>query len=250
MSSREPRLRGSAQRRSGPYPLGQLPDEVLRKIGQQLIHRIAVGNADISGDDFGMIFASAVGGEDRSSPLGIADVVANECAWSVKTVKSEKPFNQARVRLISGRNSPNYSLDISDPLADISKTGGAVLSIWNARVNESLSEFKELRVVVFIRNLASRQFAIFEQEAVRFTPTDYRWETNKRGNLEGFSIEDDTHRFTWQPHGSQFTIVRQVPPSVRQFSINREVRTLTYSEVQDILSFTADWITIHEEPGA
>ncbi len=221
---------------------------MLRKVGQQLIHRIAIGNADISGDDFGMIFANAVGGEDRSSPLGVADVVLKDCAWSVKTVKSGKPFTQKKVRLISGRNSPNYSLDISDPLIDISETGNAVLSIWNARVDESFAEFNDLRVVVLVRNVPKKQFLVFEEEAVRFTLTDYEWKKNKRGNLEGFSISDDIHRFTWQPHGSQFTIFRHVPPSAHRFSINRDVRTLTYSEVQEIIEFTADWITIHKEP--
>ena len=52
MSLNDPRLRGGASRRSGPYPLGQFPDAVLRSIGKQIIHRLALGHSDITGDDF------------------------------------------------------------------------------------------------------------------------------------------------------------------------------------------------------
>ena len=62
MSSNDPRLRGKATRRSGLYPLGQLPDNILYEIARQLVHRLAIGQGDITGDDFGTIFAKAVGG--------------------------------------------------------------------------------------------------------------------------------------------------------------------------------------------
>ncbi len=79
MSSNDLKLRGRGPRRTGPYPLGQLPDRVLYDIAKQLVHRIAVGHGDITGDDFGTIFANAIGAEHRRKPLGIADVVWN--AW-------------------------------------------------------------------------------------------------------------------------------------------------------------------------
>ena len=143
---REPRLRGSASRRNSPYPLGQCPDEVLNALGRQLVHRLAVGHGDITGDDFGTIFANAIGGTHRARPVGVADVVWNGCAWSVKTVKADKPFQQKIVRLISGRNSPVYSLGITDPMVNPQNTGRAVLSVWNARINEALDEHSELRI--------------------------------------------------------------------------------------------------------
>lgn len=249
MSSQEPRLRGSARRRSGPYPLGEIPDGVVRKIGQQLIHRIAVGHADIAGNDFGTIFANGVGGEHRSKPLGVADVVLNGCAWSVKTVQNNIPFTtRAKVRLILGRNSPVYSLGITDPYENLGKTGNAVLSVWNARVDEAFHEYDDLRIVVMVRNLQAKQFVIFEEEASRFTPADYRWVRNKNDNLEGFDIAQGIHCFTWQPHGSQFTFIRQhIPPSARRFSIDRNIRTVaTVSEVLEFVGYTDEWITFHD----
>lgn len=248
MSLNDPRLRGGASRRSGPYPLGQFPDAALRAVGKQIVHRLALGHGDITGDDFGTIFANAVGGEHRTSPLGIADVSVNGCAWSVKTVKANRPFMQEEVRLISGRNSPDYSVGIANPHTNPPNTGRAVLSIWNARVNEALDEYNELRIVVLIRNMEAKEFVLFEQEALRFTPGDFRWEFNKNENLEGFNQADNQHCFTWQPHGSQFTIKRLVPGSARHFSINRNVPILTPDTILAAIHYSDSWITIRQRP--
>ena len=238
------RLRGNRPRRSGPYPLGQIPDEVLIEISKQVVHRLAIGMSDITGDDFGTIFANGVQGEHRSSPIGIADVAWNGCGWSVKTVKSSKPFETKRVRLISGRNSPDYSHGIADPHADIQATGRAVLSIWNARVNEALDEFDELRIVTFIRNIDTREFVIFEEEAQRFIPNDYGWGHTQQGNLRGVEKLTGVHRFTWQFHGSQFTVHREVPVSSRRFAITPHVPIVALSDVLHAVRFREDWVDI------
>src|SRR5687767_15015043 len=124
---KEPRLRGQAKRRSGPYPFGQIPQEVAAEIGKHLVHRLAVGHFDITGDDFGGIFAKAIGGSHRNRPLGIADVVWQGCAWSVKTVQDKNPFTATKMRVISGRNSPVYASEIPNPFANIQATGDAIL---------------------------------------------------------------------------------------------------------------------------
>lgn len=225
--------------------MGQLTDVALFDIAKQLVHRLAIGHGDITGDDFGTIFANAIGGEHRGRPLGIADVVWNGCAWSVKTVKSARPYEQLTVRLISGRCSPDYSLGITDPHANPDNTGRAVLSIWNARVNEALDQHDDLRIVVMIRNMETREYRIFEEEAQRFTPTDYRWEFNPRGNLEGYDRISGDHRFTWQPHGSQFTIIRHVPASARRFSIDHNVPIVSAEAVLKGINFDPQWITVY-----
>ena len=63
------KLRGNKQRLHSPWPLGQFSQDVISEIGKQLVHRLAVGHSDITGDDFGTIFAKAVGGIHRESPL-------------------------------------------------------------------------------------------------------------------------------------------------------------------------------------
>ncbi len=235
---------GSALRRTGLYLFGQIPSEIIREIGRQVVHRLAIGRSDVTGDDFGSIFADAIGGTHRASPLGAADVVLNSCAWSIKTVKFRYPFAQSSVRLISGRNSPDYSVGISNPRLDPQETGRAVLSIWNARVDEAMREFDDLRIVVLLRNMGTREFVIFEEEAVRFNPMNFTWSTNKRNNLEGRNISDGVHRFTWQPHGSQFTIIRAVPNSARQFSITQNVPIVSPDDVLKIVGYQDNWISL------
>lgn len=244
LSNQRPRTRGSLPSRHSPYPLGEFPAAVIRSIGQQVTHRIAIGSADITGDDFGTIFAEAIDGEHRSSPLGLADVVRNGCAWSVKTVKHNAPFVAKIVRLVSGRNSPIYSVGIENPMDDVQRTGNAVLSVWNERVDQSLDEHDELRVAVLVRNVQTRQFLIFEHDVVRFIPSDYEWSVNRRGNFEGRDRATGFHNFTWQPHGSQFTIRRQVPGSAARFSINRNIQTITMSAVLTAIGFNDSWIEI------
>lgn len=242
-----PRLRGNPRAYSGPWPLGEIPDRVLYGIGRQLVHRIAIGHGDITGDDFGTIFAEAAGGEHLSRPVGVVDVVADGTAWSVKTVKTKYPENARRVRLISGRNSPDYSLGISNPRRQPRQTGRAVLAVWNSRINASLDEYNELRVAVLIRNMERQEFVLFEQPAIQFPAGDYRWAFNEGGNLEGYDQATGEHCFTWQPHGSQFTIIRPVPGSARRFSIARQVPQVEPEHVLRLVRFNEEWIVIREE---
>lgn len=217
------------------------------ELGRQIVHRLAIGFGDLTGDDVGTMFAEALkGGVHRAKPLGVADVEWNGCAWSVKTIKAKYPFRRKTLRLISGRNSPDYSLGITDPHSDPTATGQAVLSIWNARVNESLNEHEDLRTVVLIRNMQAREFVLFEEETHRFPPDDYTWEFNKNSNLEGFNVSTGTHQFTWQPHGSQFTIILAVPGSASRFSIIPNVPLVNVNTILDRIHFDASWIKIGE----
>ena len=203
-----------------------------------------MGHGDLIGDDVATMFAECVKGVHRAKPLGVADVEWNGCAWSVKTVQSPRPFDQKYVRLISGRNSPDYSLGITDPHKDPTATWRAVLSIWNARVNEALNAHDDLRTAVLIRNMQTREFVLFEEETHRFAPDDFRWQFNKRGNLEGYDAMAGEHRFSWQPHGSQFTIIRPVPGSARRFSIIPNVPMMEVEAVLKQVGFNLDWIRI------
>lgn len=236
------RLRGQARRRSGPYPLGEFPSSVAVEIGKHIVHRLAVGHADITGDDFGGIFAQSVSGNHRGRPLGIADVTWNGCAWSVKTVQDVRPFYKQIVRVISGRNSPIYSSGVTDLFADIQATGAAILNVWNARVNESLDEHDDLRIVVMIRNMTTLEFTLFEFEAVRFVSSQYAWTLNARRNLEGRDIQTGVHHFTWQPHGSQFTIFHTVPASAYRFRITRTPGVIEERHVLNLIGFDDSWI--------
>src|ERR1700677_5396594 len=115
--SDELKLRGTWRRRRGPYPLAELPPSLAVQIGRHIVHRLAVGMADITGDDFGGIFAQSISGNHRQKPLGIADVTWNGCAWSIKTVKGSKPFTQKKGRAIFGKELPIFLLGIQKPIS-------------------------------------------------------------------------------------------------------------------------------------
>ena len=213
-------------------------------MGKQIVHRLAVGFGDIIGDDFATMFAYCIQGEHIPRPIGVADVMWDDCAWSMKTVHAKRPFNTSRVRLISGRNSPDYSMGISDPRADLAATGRAVLAIWNARVNESLGEYEDLRVGVLVRNIETREFVLFEEESGRFVPDNYQWRLNRNNNLEGYEIATGLHRFTWQPHGSQFTIIRDIPASARKFKIIPNVAIVEPDVILESVGYGPEWIHV------
>ena len=239
-----PKLRGNPSLKLGPWPIGAIPDGVIFGLGAQIVHRLSIGQNDITGDDFGTIFANAAKGEHRASPLGVADVVANGTAWSIKTVKHPNPHKAKIVRLISGRNSPDYSLGISNPREDPEATGQAVLDVWNARVSESSNKHDELRSLVLIRNMDTWKFCIFEQPIIIYPAHEFDWKFNKNGNLEGFEKSSEQHFFTWQPHGSQFTIKRSVPGSARRFLINRNIPSVPPSSILKSINYEHSWISI------
>ncbi len=127
-------------------------------------------------------------------------------------------------------------------MENVAATGEAVLNVWNDRVNQSLNEHDDLRIVVLMRNMDALQFTIFEYEATRYSPSDYRWEVNRNSNLEGFNVATGTHVFTWQPHGAQFTVKKEVPGSAYKFRINRHPGLLEPQHVLTLVRFSDDWI--------
>ena len=237
------RLRGNAPRHEGPYPLGAIPDNVIKSVGAKIVHRLAVGHADISGDDFGKIFADAVGGQHRASPLGIADVGFENCAWSAKTIKAPRPFTLPVARLISGRNSPAYGQGIHDPFEDVQRTGAAVLETWNARWNEARKEYDDLRIILLVRSIERLEFKITEYEAIRYQPANYRWELNSNQNFVARDSQGH-HNFTWQSHGSQFTIMHRIQPSARSFRITRTPPVTDEKTILDSIGFDDSWIEL------
>ena len=80
-----PKLRDNQGK--GPYelyPLGQVPDSVIVNIAKWMTYHFAVGKSDISGEDWGDIFAKSIEGEHLGKPVGLADVIYEGMAWSVK----------------------------------------------------------------------------------------------------------------------------------------------------------------------
>jgi len=225
------------------YPLGEIPQNVVWEISKWMTYYFAIGKADIAGEDWGDIFAKGIKGEHLGRPIGLADVVLEGMAWSVKSVKMTKPHDRKKARVISGRCSPDYSHGIANPHEDIQNTGRAVLSIYNERINIAKEDYEPLRTIILIRDFNTLEFTLFEQDTVRYITSEYIWEKNKNGNLEGYHMESNRHCFTWQPHGSQFTVLYDIPAYACRFKIKRPA-VFDVEEALQQIGFDESWVTI------
>lgn len=204
-----------------PYPLGEFPKGFVHVVAGEISAALAIGRMDIEGKDWEQIFAKAIGAVWKPSVVGLDDILIPKlsAAWGAKTVKNNHPFTATRLRLISGRNSPTYSYDVSDIRAqDPAQLGKLVVGIWNERVAALYKKYKTLRTVVLIKGPQFKEIAIFEVPTIRYNPNEYNWSWNRRNNLVA-TDEDGKSKFTWQPHGSQFTIHETVPDN----AINVEI---------------------------
>lgn len=241
---KHPKLRDSNKLHTRElYPINEFTDEMIVNIGRHFTYLLCTGRKDITGTDWGEAFAEAIGGKHLDSPIGIADVIKDKMAWSMKTVKNSNPSKARSVRLISGRCSPDYSYGITDPHKDIQETGRAVLGIWNERVNIAQDNYNPVRTTVLIRSNDMLEYCLFEEENHRFRTSDYVWDVNTNGNLIGKNIETGEPCFTWQPHGSQFTIHTKVPQNAVKFTI-QQPPILQKEDTLKSIGFDETWVKI------
>ena len=240
---KHPKLRDSHRLNARElYPTNEIPDDVVTQIGAHIIYLLALGRKDITGTDWGDTLALALQATHLDSPIGIADVVKEKMAWSAKTIKTSSPLNIETVRLISGRCSPDYSYGIANPHDDIQQTGRAVLGIWNERINIAQDNYNPIRTSVLIRSNDLSTFSLFEEEVQRYRTSVFVWEVNATGNLIGKEIETSQTKFTWQPHGSQFTIHTKVPTNAIKFMI-RKPPLIEKKDILNSINFDPSWIT-------
>jgi len=203
----------------------------------------------LEGEEWEEIFANCIKAKWKPSNVGLDDVILKGCAWGAKTVKANKPSEQKTIRLISGRNSPGYSYGEKKILGeDPNKLGEQVLSIWNERVSAIRKRYKHVRTIVLIKSKNLEEIAVFEFDTIRYEPELYKWKWNKNKNLEGFEKASNAHRFTWQPHGSQFTIVENVPNDGLIVKIKTPKR-LNKDTVLKGVGFNKNWVTVIKKNG-
>jgi hypothetical protein len=246
---RSPKLR-TVNKSIAAYPLNQFNKEFPYILGQEIVYLLASkGRADLEGSEWEQIFAICIGAKWKPSNVGLDDVVLGNTAWGAKTVKSGvKDFkNLKQVRLISGRNSPVYSYGGTiDTSTDPNIIGEQVLEIWNERVSAIRMKYKNLRTVVLVKSDDLSQVAVFEFDTIRYDPELYDFKWNSRGNLEGFEKNSVTKRFTWQPHGSQFTIHENVPEHTLILKI-KPPEKLDKEKILEAIGFEKSWVTIERK---
>ncbi len=121
--------------------------------------------------------------------------------------------------------------------------GGKILSIWNERVAGIRKLYKHVRTVVLIKSDDLLEMSVFEFDTIMYSETDYFWTWNKRKNLEGFKKSIEEHIFTWQPHGSQFTIIEDVSPNRLSIRI-KQPPALDKDLILKALKFDNSWVQI------
>lgn len=239
----EPRLR-TVNKAVPPYAMNDFPSKFIERFAQEVVFMLATKEAmSLEGDEWEQIFAYCVGAKWKPSNVGLDDVVLDNCCWSAKTVKSGSANigTQQTVRLISGRNSPTYSFGVDKiTAADPNEVGRMVLEIWNERVSGIRQYFKFARTVVLVKGPGYAEYLIFETDTIRYDEDQYVFEWNGRGNLEGYTKGTHIHKFTWQPHGSQFTIVEEIPPDRLHLRIKIPEK-LDKSAVLNTLGFEKSW---------
>lgn len=242
-TNKSPRLR-TVDKVKPPYPLNQFPSDFGQKLGREIVYLLATkATPSLEGSDWEQIFASCIGAQWKPSNVGLDDVTFGVCAWGAKTVKSPHPHKAETVRLISGRNSPAYSFNQQNLDADAQELGNAVLEIWNARVESVRAKFSHLRTVVLVKSNDLTELAVFETETILYPPENFIWQRNRRGNLEAYEKSSNIHRFTWQPHGSQFTIIEAVPKECLLIKV-KPPRKLDKNDVLKAVNFDSKWITV------
>lgn len=194
--------------------------EFLHTLAQELAIRNALGYHDIDGKEWEKILAECLGVEWKATNMPLIDVSAGSVGWSSKTVRGKNTVDV--VKLISGRNSPEYEFGQTvGPKSNASEVGDLVLTIWNKRVSNAKSRFEHIKSAVLIRNKSLDEFAVFQKDVVQYDTSDYEWRWNGRSNLYG-CLDGET-KFTWQPHGSQFSIVESVvnPTKIHLHSVRK-----------------------------
>jgi hypothetical protein len=238
-----PRLR-NVEKRKPLYALNNLPKSFAYALGKEVVYLIATRHTPrLEGSDWEEIFARTIGAAWEPSNIGLDDVVLGETAWGAKTIKNKDPFNVKIVRLISGRNSPVYSYgDTEVSKRDPQELGDKVLEIWNQRIIDVSNKYRDMRTIVLIKSDDLLKLSVFEFRASVFSIGDYRWKWNSRDNLEGYDL-GDKHVFTWQPHGSQFTIIKDVPADRLRIEI-RQPPAVGKEELLERIGYDDSWIKI------
>ncbi|WP_282161485.1 hypothetical protein [Ulvibacterium marinum] len=244
-----PKLR-TVNKSVAAYPINQFDKNFPYILGQEIVYLLASkGKPVLEGSEWEEIFANCIGADWKPSNVGLDDVVMGNTAWGAKTVKATtKDFkNLKHVRLISGRNSPVYSYgNTIDTSADANLIGEQVLEIWNERVSAVREKFKNLRTVVLVKSNDLSQVAVFEFDTIRYDSELYNFIWNKNGNLEGYQKGTKVKRFTWQPHGSQFTITEPIPEKTLIIRI-KQPEKLNKEKVLDAIGFDKSWVTIERK---
>ena len=116
-----------------PYPLNEIPEKIITEIGKRLVYLLCIGRTDLTGNDWGKVFAEAIDGKHLQSPLGIADVEykkingdqakeqVKDIVWGYKEkVDGERPIDFQLNIVANAREITKSSSGKAHLIADVS----------------------------------------------------------------------------------------------------------------------------------
>lgn len=219
------------------YSVCEIPRKIVDRVGEKIQNLFYLGITKMSGLDFEAAWAWAIGGE-QCNGRKLEDVIKNETAWSAKTIKSEKPFDTKKVRVIAGRMKLEMR-GVDNCFNDVQFSGGKVLEVWNDRVRIAKEKYNDFRTIFLLRNDDTLSYALWEDEIKIYNPSEYEWISNKGKNFEAYSKLTGKHCFTWQSGGGQFTIIEEVPKNAYKFTVPKPPFTVgDVEEVSKMLGFS------------
>ena len=242
---KEPRLR-NVNKATAPFSLNNFPAKFVDTLVKNIVYLLATKSSmSLEGNEWEQIFAECIGADWKPSNVGLDDVILENCCWGAKTVFSSSNIEkQSTVRLISGRNSPTYSYGVDSVMSeDPNLIGKMVLDIWNERFSAVRRVFKFVRTVVLVKSKDYKEFLVFEFDTVRYDPELYYFDWNARMNLEGYEKSTGKHKFTWQPSGSQFTIIEDIPDKRLHISV-RTPEKVDKDTLLKAVNFDRSWYQI------
>jgi len=97
--------------------------------------------------------------------------------------------------------------------------------------------------VVLLKSDDLLELSMFEMDTIMYRSKDYDWVWNKNKNLEGRDKKTGFHHFTWQPHGSQFTIIEKIPEKRLAIRI-KQPPPLDRDSVLSTMAYDDSWVEI------
>lgn len=243
---KEPRLR-TVNKATAPYDINKFPNQFIDTFAREIVYMMATKQAmSIEGNEWEQVFSNCVGAKWKPSNVGLDDVVLGNCCWGAKTVfaGSKNIAKQKNVRLVSGRNSPTFSFGVDKITSENPNTiGEMVLDIWNERVSAVRQIYKFVRTVVLVKAKDFSEYLIFELDTVRYDAELYDFIWNKNNNLEGYSKKTEEHVFTWQPSGSQFTIIENIPDERVHIQVKKP-EIVDKDTILEAVNFDESWYKV------
>ena len=175
------------------HPVGQIPDRVLNSVFADISVHLPLVSSVINWGDWERAWAAAVGGKRLGSNRRLVDVTSGNVAWSLKS-GGKAITGAGRFSAVSSRLDIQKHRQVNDFSADVQRTGGAALEMWNDKIGGELAKSRsgmipvdsDLRLLIVAQRSSGSSYIFHERQLLSEPVGEYRWEINSQGNISRF----------------------------------------------------------------